>query len=62
MCLRFDLKKILQERKRAATLHVSDVDGKRLQGATVVVEQISRDFLFGSSIAQTILGNSPYQV
>lgn len=49
------------ERKRAATLHVSDVDGKRLQGATVVVEQISRDFLFGSAIAQTILGNSPYQ-
>ncbi|KAH6787977.1 Glycosyl hydrolase family 10 protein [Perilla frutescens var. hirtella] len=48
-------------RKRNAMLHISDVDGKRLQGATVVVEQISRDFPFGSAIAKTILGNSPYQ-
>lgn len=51
-----------QERKRAAILHISDVDGKRLQGASVVVEQISRDFPFGSAIAETILGNLPYQV
>ncbi|KAL2460072.1 Glycosyl hydrolase family 10 protein [Abeliophyllum distichum] len=49
------------ERKRMATLHVSDVDGNRLQGATIVVEQVSRDFPFGSAIAQTILGNLPYQ-
>ncbi|XP_057769270.1 endo-1,4-beta-xylanase 5-like [Salvia miltiorrhiza] len=52
---------ISTERKRAAILHVSDVNGKRLSGATVVVEQISRDFPFGSAIAKTILGNSPYQ-
>lgn len=45
-----------------AILHVADVDGNRLQGATIVVEQISRDFPFGSAIAQTILGNLPYQV
>ncbi|KAL0383950.1 UNVERIFIED_CONTAM: Endo-1,4-beta-xylanase 5 [Sesamum radiatum] len=55
------LAKTMQERKRTATLHVSDIDGNRLQGATVVVEQVSRDFPFGSSIASTILGNLPYQ-
>ncbi|KAI3446243.1 hypothetical protein Pfo_002908 [Paulownia fortunei] len=49
------------ERKRSATLHVSDVYGNRLQGATVVVEQVSRDFPLGSAIAKTILGNLPYQ-
>ncbi|KAG8368111.1 hypothetical protein BUALT_Bualt15G0011200 [Buddleja alternifolia] len=49
------------ERKRSATLHVSDVDGNILQGAKVAVEQISRDFPFGSAIANTILGNTPYQ-
>ncbi|PIN19174.1 Endo-1,4-beta-xylanase [Handroanthus impetiginosus] len=49
------------ERKRFATLHVSDVDGNRLQGAKVVVKQVSRDFPFGSAIAKTILGNFPYQ-
>ncbi|KAL1554432.1 endo-1,4-beta-xylanase 5-like [Salvia divinorum] len=52
---------ITTERKRAAILHVSDIDGKRLQGASVIVEQISRDFPFGSAIAETILGNFPYQ-
>lgn len=56
------MKTSMQERKRAATLHVVDVDGKRLQGASVVVEQVSRDFPFGSAIANTILGNLPYQV
>ncbi|XP_042003716.1 endo-1,4-beta-xylanase 5-like [Salvia splendens] len=54
-------KMITTERKRAAILHVSDVDGTRLQGASVAVEQISRDFPFGSAIAETILGNLPYQ-
>ncbi|KAL8556414.1 hypothetical protein ACS0TY_004019 [Phlomoides rotata] len=49
------------KRKRDATLHVLDADGKRLQGASVVVEQVSRDFPFGSAIANTILGNLPYQ-
>ncbi|KAK6139559.1 hypothetical protein DH2020_026705 [Rehmannia glutinosa] len=49
------------ERKRAATLHVSDVDGKSLRGAKVVVEQVSRDFPLGSAISEGILGNLPYQ-
>lgn len=56
------LAKTMQERKRTTTLHISDIDGNRLQGATVVVEQVSRDFPLGSSIASTILGNLPYQV
>lgn len=33
-----------------------------MAGATVTVEQISKDFPFGSAIAKSILGNSPYQV
>ncbi|XP_051146893.1 endo-1,4-beta-xylanase 5-like [Andrographis paniculata] len=49
------------ERKREVTLHVSDEDGNRLPGATVIVEQVSKDFPFGSAIADTILGNEPYQ-
>ncbi|KAL3814034.1 hypothetical protein ACJIZ3_015302 [Penstemon smallii] len=49
------------ERKRAATLHVTDANGNRIQGAKVVIEQTSRDFPFGSAIANTILGNSQYQ-
>ncbi|XP_010246857.1 PREDICTED: uncharacterized protein LOC104590040 isoform X2 [Nelumbo nucifera] len=51
----------LQERKRAVTVHVSDAHGDRLRGADVRVEQISKDFPFGSAIAKTILGNLPYQ-
>ncbi|KAI3718320.1 hypothetical protein L6452_19184 [Arctium lappa] len=51
----------LQERKRAVTIHISDVDGKTIQGARIVVEQTSRDFPFGSAISKTILGNLPYQ-
>ncbi|PSS21746.1 Anti-sigma-I factor RsgI6 like [Actinidia chinensis var. chinensis] len=50
-----------QERKRAATIHVSDVHGDGLQGAAIEIEQISKDFPFGSAIAKTILGNLPYQ-
>ncbi|KAJ4964813.1 hypothetical protein NE237_016662 [Protea cynaroides] len=49
------------ERKRAVTLHVSDVEGNRLQGAAIMVEQSSKDFPFGSAIAKTIIGNLPYQ-
>ncbi|KAF8405394.1 hypothetical protein HHK36_010299 [Tetracentron sinense] len=50
-----------QERKRAVTIHVSDGQGDMLQGAVITVEQISKDFSFGSAIAQTIIGNLPYQ-
>ncbi|XP_042489313.1 endo-1,4-beta-xylanase 5-like isoform X2 [Macadamia integrifolia] len=49
------------ERKRAVTIHVSDAHGNRLQGAAIRVEQTSKDFLFGSAIANTIIGNLPYQ-
>ncbi|KAJ6708008.1 GLYCOSYL HYDROLASE [Salix viminalis] len=49
------------ERKRALTIHVSDSHGDRLQGASITIEQISKDFPFGSAIASTILGNLPYQ-
>ncbi|KAK6159576.1 hypothetical protein DH2020_006890 [Rehmannia glutinosa] len=49
------------ERKRTATLHVSDVNGNSLHGAKVVVEQVSRDFPLGSAISEGILGNLPYQ-
>ncbi|KAK3028677.1 hypothetical protein RJ639_037857 [Escallonia herrerae] len=52
---------LVQKRKRAVTIHVSDRQGGRLQGAAVTVEQVSRDFPFGSAIAKTILGNLPYQ-
>lgn len=54
--------KSMQERKRAATLHITDVDGMRLRGATVVVEQVFQHFPLGSAIAKTILGNLRYQV
>ncbi|CAJ2642638.1 unnamed protein product [Trifolium pratense] len=49
------------KRKRAVTIHVSDTNGRKLQGASVSVEQISKDFPIGSAIAKTILGNIPYQ-
>ncbi|XP_019165438.1 PREDICTED: uncharacterized protein LOC109161478 [Ipomoea nil] len=53
--------KINMERKRAVTIHVSDKQGVRLQDAAVTIEQISRDFPFGSAIAKYIIGNLPYQ-
>ncbi|XP_073045968.1 endo-1,4-beta-xylanase 5-like isoform X2 [Primulina eburnea] len=53
--------KINKARKRAVTIHVSDKQGIKLQGATVRTEQISKDFPFGSAIAKTIIGNSQYQ-
>ena len=59
---RFLLYILHQERKRAVTIHVSDSHGDRLQGASITIEQISKDFPFGSAIASTILGNLPYQV
>lgn len=45
-----------------ATIHVSDQHGGQIQGAEIVIEQLSKDFPFGSAIADTILGNLPYQV
>lgn len=53
--------KINTERKRAVTIHVSDKQGARLQGATVRVEQVAKDFPFGSAINNFIIGNIPYQ-
>ncbi|OVA19635.1 Glycoside hydrolase [Macleaya cordata] len=53
--------RINTERKRAVTIHVSDKHGTRLQGAQITVEQIAKDFPFGSAVAKTILGNFPYQ-
>ncbi|KAJ0010984.1 hypothetical protein Pint_34348 [Pistacia integerrima] len=49
------------ERKRAVTIHVSDEHGDRIEDAAITLEQVSKDFPFGSAIASTILGNSPYQ-
>jgi hypothetical protein len=53
---------VFQQRKRAVTIHVSDGQGERLQGAAINIKQVSKDFPFGSAIAKTILGNLPYQV
>lgn len=52
----------LQNRERTVNVHVVDSSGERVQGASVTIEQISKDFPFGSAIAKTILGNVPYQV
>ncbi|XXG86171.1 hypothetical protein AAC387_Pa11g1115 [Persea americana] len=49
------------KRKRAATIHVVDAMGQRVQGALITVRQISTNFPFGSAIAKTILGNARYQ-
>ncbi|XP_057783192.1 endo-1,4-beta-xylanase 5-like [Salvia miltiorrhiza] len=53
--------KINQARKRAVTLHVSSRQGREVQGAAIRVEQVSKDFPFGSAIAQSIIANPPYQ-
>ncbi|XP_058780926.1 endo-1,4-beta-xylanase 5-like [Vicia villosa] len=59
---RFNQEHIINtKRKRAVTIHVSDFNGMKLQGASVHAEQITKDFPIGSAIAKTILGNSPYQ-
>lgn len=44
------------------TIHVSNGRGERLQGAAISIEQVAKDFPFGSAIAKTIMGNLPYQV
>ncbi|XP_071691446.1 endo-1,4-beta-xylanase 5 [Rutidosis leptorrhynchoides] len=53
--------KINTERKRAVTIHVSNKQGVRLPGAVVRVDQVSKDFPFGSAINNYIIGNLPYQ-
>ncbi|KAL0386886.1 UNVERIFIED_CONTAM: Endo-1,4-beta-xylanase 1 [Sesamum radiatum] len=53
--------KINEARKRAVTIHVSDRQGLELHGAAVRVEQVSKDFPFGSAIAKTIIGNEECQ-
>ncbi|KAF5448964.1 hypothetical protein F2P56_029454 [Juglans regia] len=52
---------INSQRKRAVTIHVSNGHGEGLRGAAIDIRQVSKDFPFGSAIAQTILGNLPYQ-
>lgn len=51
-----------QVRKRNVMIHVTNGRGDMLQGLQVSVKQVSREFPFGSAMAQTILGNVPYQV
>nr|XP_009761414.1 PREDICTED: uncharacterized protein LOC104213578 isoform X2 [Nicotiana sylvestris] len=53
--------KINIARKRAVTIHVSNKQGVRLEGASLTIEQVSKDFLLGSAIAYTFIGNTPYQ-
>ncbi|KAL3630266.1 hypothetical protein CASFOL_023250 [Castilleja foliolosa] len=53
--------KINEARKRAVTIHISDIQGEALPGAEIRIEQISKDFPFGSAIANTIIGNLRYQ-
>uniref|UniRef100_A0A3Q7EVW8 GH10 domain-containing protein n=1 Tax=Solanum lycopersicum TaxID=4081 RepID=A0A3Q7EVW8_SOLLC len=48
-------------RKCTAIIHISDVQGERVPGASIIIEQLSRDFPFGSAITKTILGNPAYQ-
>ncbi|KAJ3682588.1 hypothetical protein LUZ60_015161 [Juncus effusus] len=53
---------IRKRRRRAATVHVADAQGNRLIGASVTVQQTSKDFPFGSAItADSILGNPALQ-
>ncbi|KAK4478142.1 hypothetical protein RD792_017421 [Penstemon davidsonii] len=52
---------INEERKRYVVIEVSDSNGMRTTGATITIEQVSKDFPFGSAIAYTIIGNIPYQ-
>lgn len=44
------------------TVHVADTHGNRLIGASIAVQQTSKDFPLGSAIADTLLGNPAYQV
>ncbi|KAM3233826.1 hypothetical protein P3L10_019185 [Capsicum annuum] len=48
-------------RKRAVTIHTANNQGVRHEGASLTIEQVSKDFLLGSSIAYTFIGKAPYQ-
>ncbi|KAJ8765144.1 hypothetical protein K2173_010635 [Erythroxylum novogranatense] len=48
-------------RQRAVMIHVIDSKGEAVKDATITIQQISKDFPFGSAIASTILGNQAYQ-
>ncbi|KAK4378263.1 hypothetical protein RND71_000125 [Anisodus tanguticus] len=52
---------INKERKCTATIHISDVQGERVSGASITVEQVSTHFPLGSAITKSILGNPTYQ-
>ncbi|MQL85530.1 hypothetical protein Taro_018056 [Colocasia esculenta] len=52
---------IKKKRKRVVAVHVADSQGNRLTQASISVEQVSKDFPFGSAISKTILGNPGYQ-
>ncbi|KAK7860816.1 hypothetical protein CFP56_029108 [Quercus suber] len=58
---RINQQHIINTGKRVVTIHVSDENGDKLQGAAINIEQVLKDFPFGSAIAKTILGNFPYQ-
>ncbi|KAH7663194.1 Endo-1,4-beta-xylanase protein [Dioscorea alata] len=49
------------KRKRMVAVHVSDDKGNQISGASILIQQLSKDFPFGSAIAKTIIGNSAYQ-
>lgn len=53
---------VFQERKRRAVIHVSNSEGLKLQGADITIKQVSKDFLIGSAVGKTIIGNERYQV
>ncbi|GLJ55055.1 hypothetical protein SUGI_1181700 [Cryptomeria japonica] len=53
--------RIRTKRMGIVIVHVTDVHGNTLEKANVAVKQKSRRFPLGSAIAQTILGNEPYQ-
>lgn len=53
---------LFQARKRAVTIHISNKQEVRLEGASLTVEQVSKDFLLGYAIAYTFICNAPYQV
>ncbi|XP_078152414.1 glycosyl hydrolase family 10 protein isoform X2 [Carex rostrata] len=52
---------IRKRRKREVTVHVADTQGNRLIGASVTVQQNSKDFPLGAAIADTLLGNPAMQ-
>ncbi|PHU14129.1 hypothetical protein BC332_15334 [Capsicum chinense] len=50
----------LKARKRAVTIHAANNQGVRHEGASLTIEQVSKDFLLGSSIAYTFIGNKTF--